>query len=130
MFMRGLSAASHEAAISAAASSVVKTSTADTSVGDDENWFSEMVLQLLGPEKPGTALDCVTELQFGERNCQRYASGDVKPPAYFLRALLRSEHGAPFFNAVMDGCTARWWLDLQRERRVGAAAILEITKRT
>lgn len=101
--------------------SVAKTSVTDTSVGDDENWFSDAALSLLGTEKPGTALDCVTDFRFGERNCQRYAGGDVKPPGYFVRALLRGKHGEQWLNAIMDGCDAPWWRDLQRARRIADA---------
>lgn len=100
-----------DGAIFPAVTSVVEKSIADTSVGDDENWFSDAVLRLLGKEKPGTALDCITDLRFGERNCQRYAGGDVKPPGYFVRALLRSKDGEPFLRALMDGCDQSWWLE-------------------
>src|SRR4051812_42584474 len=89
--------------------SVGQKAITDTSVGDDENWFSDSVLKLLGNEIPGKALDCITGLEFGERNCQRYAAGHVKPTAYFLRALIRSKDGGPFFRAMMDGCAAEWW---------------------
>lgn len=107
-------------AIIAGDRSVVENISGDKSVGSDENWFSDAVLRLLGTDKPGTALDCITELRFGDRNCQRYAAGDVKPPAYFLRAILRGKHGEPFLHALMDGCESEWWLDHQRRLTNGA----------
>lgn len=83
-----------------------------------DDWFGAIARGLL-PEKPGTALHYITG--YDERLCQRYAAGHVKPSAYFLRALMRSDQGQPFFFAVMDGSTAPWWLAYQRERRLAAA---------
>lgn len=87
----------------------------DKSVAGNENWFSDAA-QRLYATKPGTALHYLTD--FDERCCQRYAAGSVKPPAYFLRALLRSEHGWQWLSAAMDGSTAEWWRDLQRAQRI------------
>lgn len=100
---------------------VVEKSITDRSVVDDENWFSDAAFALLGKDKPGTALDCVTGLRFGERNCQRYAAGDVKPPGYFIRELLRTPHGRQWLAAIMDGSNVRWWRDMQRAERIAAA---------
>lgn len=96
---------------------VIEKTTGDKSVADDENWFSDAVL-LLYPEKPGTALHYIAEKQFDERSCQRYAAGTVKPPAYFLRALLRSPHGWQFLAATMDGSDVEWWRDVERARAI------------
>lgn len=109
-----------QSAIIPADTSVAEKSISDTSVGDDENWFADCVLRLLGKEIPGKALDCITGLSFGERNCQRYAAGHVKPTAYFLRALIRSKDGGPFFLAMMDGCKAEWWVEFQEMQRLAA----------
>jgi hypothetical protein len=57
-----------------------------------------------------------------ERSCYRYASGQREVPVLMLRAILHSDQGAPFMAALMDGCTAPWWLEFQRHRRMGAAA--------
>jgi hypothetical protein len=92
---------------------------------DDRNWFAEAVCALL-PFKAGTALFYTTGLG-DERLCQRYASGETKPPAYFLRRLLRSDEGETWLNATMDGCEAKWWLDLKHQRKVGARAIAAMT---
>lgn len=97
---------------------VVEKSSNDTSVADDENWFETAACVLL-PIKPGTALHFTTG--FDERSCQRYAAGAVKPPAYFLRRLLRSSQGRQWLAAVMDGCDEQWWLDHQRAQRIVAA---------
>lgn len=75
----------------------------------DRDWFVEMARSLLGKDA-GLALHLITG--FEERTCYRYTAGDTKPPAYVLRALLRSEQGQPFLHAIMDGCEARWWTDL------------------
>lgn len=78
-------------------------------------WFARLVGGLF-TRKAGTALHCISG--FDERACQRYAAGHVKPPAYFLRALLRSAQGFQFLAAIMDGSDAAWWADLQRAKRV------------
>lgn len=84
-----------------------------SAVKSDGNWFS-VAARALYPSKGGTALHYVTGGD--ERLCQKYAAGTVKPPAYFLRALLRSEHGWQWLAALMDGSEARWWSDIQRAR--------------
>jgi hypothetical protein len=89
-----------------------------TSVGKsvvDENWFADMCRALFNG-KAGTALHFITG--FDERSCQRYAAGQVKPPAYFLRALLRSEQGWVFLNALMAGSSAQWWRDFELARDI------------
>lgn len=55
-----------------------------------------------------------------ERSCYRYAAGDVKPPAYFLRALLRSERGEAVLRYLMQGSDASWWRGLQDDAQLGA----------
>lgn len=92
---------------------------------DDSEWFADVARQLL-PAKAGTALHFITG--FDERLCQRYAAGHVKPPAYFLRALLRSEQGATWLAALMHGCDVAWWLEHKHTASVGAAAINAIKR--
>jgi len=82
---------------------------------DDEQWFSEIVRALL-PKDAGFALHVATG--FEERTCYRYAAGDRKPPAYFLRALLRTEQGWQWLAAVMDGSEVGWWRDLSAARDI------------
>jgi hypothetical protein len=91
---------------------------ADQMVSDDDKWFTDIIGALL-PKDAGLALHVTTG--FEERTCYRYAAGDRKPPAYFLRALLRSEQGWTWLAAVMDGTDAEWWLELQRARRIAEA---------
>ena len=86
---------------------------------DDENWFSEAAKRLY-TQKPGTILFLLTALA-DERQCQKYAAGHVKPPAYFLRALLRSEHGWQWLSAAMSGSDTQWWADVQRARSIKEA---------
>jgi hypothetical protein len=82
-----------------------------TSAIDDGHWFSQAA-RALYVEKPGTILFLITGLG-DERLCQKYASGKHRPPAYFLRALLRGEHGADWLAAVMHGCKSEWWREYQ-----------------
>ena len=91
----------------------------DRSDSDDSEWFADMARGLLSKDA-GFALHVITG--FEERTCYRYAAGDTKPPAYFLRAILRSDQGEPFLLALMDGCEARWWVDYKRHHRMGHAA--------
>jgi hypothetical protein len=83
------------------------------SAADDGDWFAKAAQALL-PHKAGTALHYATG--FDERACQRYAAGSIKPPAYFLRALLRSDGGWQWLAALMDGADPQWWRDIQRAR--------------
>lgn len=85
----------------------------------ERGWFSDAA-QVLLPDKAGTALHYITG--YDERLCQKYAAGHVRPSAHFLRVLLRSEQGEPWLAAIMDGCTAQWWTDSERHKRMGEAA--------
>ena len=100
----------------------VSVTSVGISVAENEDWFSDACRGLYNG-KAGTALHF--ETGFDERSCQRYAAGQVKPPAYFLRALLRSEQGQTWLNAIMDGSDAQWWRELQ-----GALKLLETFKIT
>jgi hypothetical protein len=88
------------------------------SVYDESNWFSVAARVLLAP-KPGLVLHLLTDC--GERNGDRYASGDVKVPSFVVRQLLRTEHGETWLKVLMEGADAPWWrqrLELQREARL------------
>jgi hypothetical protein len=87
--------------------------------GNDCDWFSNACRKLY-PLKAGTLLFFLTGLG-DERACQRYAAGTVKPPAFFLRALLRSGHGSQWLAAVMAGSNAIWWRDYQEAVSLKAA---------
>lgn len=95
------------------------------SAADDGEWFARAA-RILHPHKPGTVLHLITGLG-DERLCQRYASGEVRPPAYFLRALLRSECGEQWLNAAMEGCELPWWVNRKRAAEVGRK-VLDIAK--
>ena len=96
-----------------------------STAGSGREWFPEAAQAVLGKDA-GLHLHYLTG--FPERSCYYYAAGKREPRVDFIRALVRSPQGEPFFNAIMSGCTAQWWLDLQRERRVGAAALREADK--
>jgi hypothetical protein len=79
------------------------------------------------PKDAGLALHYIAGTEdFEERTCYRYASGARKPPAYFLRALLRSDQGSIFLAALMEGSTAPWWRD--HLEAAGKAALLDRIK--
>lgn len=90
---------------------------------DDQDWFSAAAKRLY-EHKPGTVLHTITSLG-DERLCQRYAAGDVRPPAYFLRALQRSGHGLQWSAIVLDGVA--WWLELNRAADIGRK-VLDLTR--
>lgn len=84
----------------------------ESPVKSDADWFSQGVKGVL-PRKAGLCLHLATGLG-DERLCQKYAAGHVKPPAYFLRALLRGEDGWTWLCICMDGCKAKWWLEVKQ----------------
>lgn len=85
----------------------------------DTDWFPKIVKQLC-PSDAGLQLAVFTGAE--ERTCYRYAAGHTKTSGDFIRTLLRSEQGEPFFHALMDGCKASWWLAHQRRLRNGDRA--------
>lgn len=87
----------------------------------DGLWFSN-ICKALGIN--GLTLHWVSG--FRERDCERYAAGHVRPPGWFIVAVLRSEQGGVWLQAFMDGSDAKWWRDLERARRI--AATLEQVK--
>ena len=99
---------------SEAISSTVQSDTEPSDQMVSDECFVEICRVLLGKDA-GFALYNIVEQRFEERTCYRYAAGDRKPPAYFLRALLRSEQGATFLAAVMEGSDAQWWQDHLRQ---------------
>lgn len=112
-------------AINGADTFVRKTCGTDISVSDDSGWFKRAARGLLAPDR-GLALFHITGLG-DERQCARYVSGEVKPPGYLVRALLRSIYGEGWLNAIMEGCTAPWWLEHKRAVEVGRK-VLALTK--
>lgn len=87
---------------------------------DGSDWFGELARPLLGKE-PGVALHYIVGDDFPISTCSKYVAKTEasrrQPPGYLIRALLRSNQGEPFFLALMDGCGAAWWVDLQRQIR-------------
>ncbi len=110
-------------ASNAGGNSAVQKITGGKSAVDDQDWFS-IAARRLYAHKPGTVLHTITALG-DERLCQRYASGDVRPPAYFLRNLERGAHGRQWTSIVLDG--VEWWVDLNREAAIGRK-VLDITR--
>ena len=89
----------------------------------DSRWFAVIAPALLGKDT-GFQLHIATG--FAERTCYRYAANDRKPPAYFLRALLRSDQGFTWLSAVMDGSDVTWWRELQAARDLCSKYKVEI----
>lgn len=96
-------------AIEAASNSAREKTSTGTSASEEDNWFKDIAISLLG--KPGLELHLISGTD--ESLCYKYANGKVKPPGYFIRTLLRSRQGRQFLCALMDGCKEDWWLELQ-----------------
>lgn len=82
-------------------------------------FFASVCSTIFGKDA-GLALHLATGVP--ERSCYRYASGDRDVPVLVLRAVLHSDQGEPFLLALMDGCTAQWWIEFQKHERMGRAA--------
>lgn len=86
-------------------------------------WFALLCRELWGTNAP-------KELEFAlgrighvrsDRTCRAWASGDSPPPVNILLMLLRDvEVGARVLTCVMRDCSASWWLDHLRARRIAA----------
>jgi hypothetical protein len=118
-----------EAASYSSSASGTDLSITSASGSEPDDWFGELARPLLGKE-PGVALHYITG--FSASTCAKYVAKTEasrrQPPAFLLRQIIRADQGEPFFRALMDGCTAQWWLDLQHQASVGRQ-VLEITKR-
>lgn len=91
--------------------------------GCESDWFYGAVLGVCGRKDPGYQLHLFTRwpLSSCRAFCARDADQRRRPAPDFLRLLLRSEHGEPFFAALMGDSTARWYADLRdAERRAHA----------
>lgn len=94
------------------------------SAEDDANWFADTARRLLSNakgEKAGFALYVTTGMRFDPSTCDRYAAGRIRPTAYFLRALLRTDCGWQFLCAAMEGSGVAWWAEIQRAKRIADA---------
>lgn len=84
---------------------------------DNSDWFGSLARPLLGKE-PGVALHYMVGDDFPISTCSKYVakteSSRRQPPGYLIRALLRSDQGEPFLRAIMDGSTAKWWIEFQQ----------------
>lgn len=107
------------AAAGAAIIPTVQTVSQESNTGDEisaqtgSEFFASVCKAIFGKDA-GLALSMATGVP--ERSCYRYAAGDRDVPVLVLRAVLHSEQGEPFHTALMEGCTATWWLELQRDR--------------
>jgi hypothetical protein len=95
-----------------------------------DDWFYGCATAVFGNKETGQLLHLATG--WPRTSCYAFVTRDPgqrrKPPVEFLRILFRSDHGAPFHDAFMDGCNAAWWLDREREAEVGRK-VLAITDR-
>lgn len=88
------------------------------------DWFYDCAVAVFGESDTGRQLHLATG--WARTSCYEFVARDPdrrrRPSPEFLRILLRSDHGRPFFNALMHGSDAAWWDDLQNcERRAADA---------
>lgn len=98
--------------------------TAGSGSSADCEWFFTVATGVLGKDA-GLHLHYLTE--YPERSCYAYVARDPvkrrKPPVHFLHKLFQHEQGEPFFVAFMQHVGSSWWVDRERARKVGAAAL-------
>lgn len=86
----------------------IATSQTDSELSD---WFGQLARPLLSGTDAGYSLHLATGFLPG--TCARYvaksAASRRQPPGYFIVSLLRSEQGATWLAAFMDGYEPRWW---------------------
>lgn len=88
---------------------------------NENAWFSIPAQALLGSD-PGLALHIITHKTISESSGYRYASGERSMPLNVFRAMLHDPQGGPWLAVLMDGCTAPWWLAMQRDIKLAAVA--------
>lgn len=115
------------AAAVASTEAIASDTDSDFAIGCDSelrDWFYDVCLAICGRKDPGYRLHLFTDWPLP--SCRKFVahdpSGRRKPPAELLRALFRSRHGEPFFNAFMADCVAPWFLEWQASRARAEAA--------
>jgi hypothetical protein len=88
--------------------------------------FEDVCATILGNDA-GLHLHYITG--WPERTCYHYAAGDRKVSLEFMRRLIHSPQGEPFYRWFMSGCAARWWTDREHAAGVGADVIARVTRR-
>lgn len=95
--------------------------------GDDNDWFVEVATGIYGKEA-GYQLHLATG--WPRTSCYAFVANDPdarrKIPTAFLHRVFNLPIGKPFYDAFMRGCTAQWWRDDERARRIGVC-VIEVT---
>lgn len=98
---------------------------------DDDDWFYAVAVGVFGLTETGLQLHYATG--WPRTSCYAFVARAPeqrrKPSPQFLRILFRSDHGKPFHDAFMEGCTARWWTEDQRAVEVGRGVIALVERR-
>ena len=96
---------------------------APASGSDNPEWLYDAAWAVFGKEA-GAGLHYATGYPLS--TCAAYVAHDPdkrrRASEHFVRRLIHSKQGAPFHAAFMHGCTADWWLEYQRYKRMGEAA--------
>jgi hypothetical protein len=80
----------------------------------------------LWPSKTAAAIEYYTGVP--DRTARQHASGKSDPASAHLVAVLQSDQGWRALEWIMRGNKQSWWTDLQKHKRVGAAAVREIAQ--
>lgn len=96
-----------------------------------DDWFVLCAWAVFGRIDTGQQLHLATG--WPRTSCYAFVAKDAeqrrKPNPEFLRILFRSNHGKPFHDAFMDGCTAAWWRDEQEAAGVGRDVIARVMRK-
>lgn len=96
-----------------------------------DDWFVLCAWAVFGRTDTGMQLHLATG--WPRTSCYAFVAKDPeqrrKPNSDFLRILFRSNHGKPFRDAFMEGCTADWWSEEQRAADVGRDVIARVMRK-
>lgn len=90
----------------------------------DDGWFMRIAHDLWGDNAPKWIRSLTG---FPERTCRSAGNGHTDASSHLVYALLRGEQGERVYLAIMDGCTAPWWIEFRHAANIGRQ-VLKITK--
>ena len=86
----------------------------------DRDWFmrsARYVWPVGTPKALQFELEKVDHVEYSDRTCRAWTSGDGEPPCHKLVLLLRGEEGRRFLDLAMEGAEPSWWREHLEARR-------------
>lgn len=93
----------------------------------NRDWFmlsARRVWPAATPKALKFAFEEIEKVEYSDRTCRSWASGDYEPPCHKLVLLLRGEEGGRLLDLAMAGASPAWWRQRQEDRRVADLANL------